>query len=75
LDPSGRGHGGKDLPRRGEDGKGVGHWNLAECRVVRGPVLLWESGLRAHRTPRFEALCRIPDYAESSMKHLHLALS
>ena len=39
-------------------------WHLAECRVVRGPVLLRESGLAAHRTPRLEALCRIPDYAE-----------
>ena len=44
-------HGGKNLPRRGKDGKGVGHWHLAECRVVRGPVLLRESGLGAHRTP------------------------
>src|SRR6476646_3369108 len=23
----------------------MGYWNLAECRVVRGAVLLWESGL------------------------------
>ncbi len=42
------------------DGKGVGHWHLAERRVVRGPVLLRESGLGAHRTPRLEAdLCEV----------------
>jgi hypothetical protein len=32
-------------------------------------------GLDSTRTSRSPPLCRIPDYAESSMKHLHLALS
>jgi len=60
VDTSGQGHGGKNLPRRGKDGKGVGRWHLAECRVVRGPALLRESGLGAHRTPRLEAdLCEV----------------
>jgi len=53
----------------------VGQWYLAECGLVRGQNLLRESRLRAHCTPRSAQLCRIPDYAESSMKHLHLALS
>jgi len=38
----------------------MGQGHFAECRVVRGPVLLWESGLGAHRTPRLEAdLCEV----------------
>jgi hypothetical protein len=53
----------------------VGQRPLAERCLVRGQNLLRESRLGAHCTARPAALCRIPDYAESSMKHLHLALS
>ena len=56
-------------------GKVWGKRHLAECCVVCSKDVLRKSGIGAHCTSRFEALCRIPDYAESNMKHLYLALS
>jgi hypothetical protein len=50
VDCGSRGHGGKDLSSRRQDGKGMGERHLAECRVVRSQDLLRESGLGAHRT-------------------------
>ena len=52
VDTSSRGHGGKNLPTRSPDGKGVGQWHLAECRLVRGQELLRESRLGAHCAAR-----------------------
>jgi len=60
---------------RSQRGKVWGRGHLAECCLVRSEDVLREGRSGAHRAARLAALCRIPDYAESSMKHLHLALS
>src|ERR1700687_587454 len=75
MDTSRWGWCGQNLSSGRQTGKGVGPRPLAERCLVRGQNLLRESRLGAHCTARPAALCRLPDYAESSMKHLHLALS
>ncbi|MCU1297182.1 MAG: hypothetical protein JWO91_1460, partial [Acidobacteriaceae bacterium] len=51
---------------RWDDGKG----RLAHCEGIRKTHRSGEVG-----AARSATLCRVPDYAESNMKHLHLALS
>jgi hypothetical protein len=58
MDTRSQCQGGQNLSSGGQDGKGVGSWDLAERCLVRGEDMLRESRLRAHCTTRApQTLC------------------